>query len=82
MSDGLIKLVVDFDNHKIGCVLLQSSYGCNSRRIHELGFDTICWATYPTDTMRKVVGTEQQWRKAAEIFNKHHRQLRELQKVD
>lgn len=62
-------LVFDVEKKAVACLLLQAAFGCDSSLVHRFGFDTATWLVAPTESMRKIRGTEEQWRKAAEIAN-------------
>lgn len=63
-------LVYDFDLKAPACVLIQVAFGCaDHRSFHH--FDSRHWITHPTPGMRKIAGTDDEWRKAAEITRKH-----------
>lgn len=65
-------LLADFDNFKIGCVLLQAAYGCSPDLVYKFGFDTKTWDICPTPTQRLVEGTEEQWTMFAAMCNEKH----------
>lgn len=62
-------LMFDIDKKAVGCVLLQAALGCDQHLLHRFGFDTSCWLTSPTPGLRRIAGTEAEWRRAAEIAN-------------
>jgi len=60
-------LVYDTDLRAPACVLLQAVFGCGaSPRMLSL-FDSRHWLTAPTPGMCKMVGTEETWKKVAEV---------------
>lgn len=67
MKDG-ITLVVDKDTRRPGCVLLQATYGGDSRIVSEL-FEPHTWHLAPTAGLCMVTGTREQWERHAEQIN-------------
>lgn len=65
-----ITLVVDVEQRRPACVLLQALHGCNSSLVTEL-FDGACWLTQPTPGMRRVTGTREQWEQFAREANRN-----------
>lgn len=68
-GDEKFVLVVDFDKVAVGCVLLQAAFGCSSHLLDRFGFESNTWLLSPTENMRRVAGTESQWRMFAELAN-------------
>lgn len=60
MNDELYKLVVDVKQRRPACVLLQAAFGGDSRALQFLSSDD--WLISPTDDMRMVTGTAEQWK--------------------
>jgi hypothetical protein len=66
-----LKLLVDTETRRPGCVLLQAVAGCGENNSFlSMTFDTRHWLLAPTPKMAKVEGTVKQWRKLAEILDK------------
>lgn len=69
-----MKLVIDIKSGQPGCVLLQTLAGCHaSNSFMETTFDTKHWLVSPTDNMRVVDGTEEQWRCLARQLDARHK---------
>lgn len=62
-------LVYDVDLRAPACVLIQAAYGCDSSGALRY-FDAAHWLLAPTPGMRKIAGTDEEWRRAAEITRK------------
>jgi hypothetical protein len=63
-------LVYDFNLKAPACVLLQAAMGGDSNSKAFNNFDSRHWLVAPTPGMRKVSGTDEQWKMAAEITAK------------
>jgi hypothetical protein len=63
------ELIFDVEKKAVACVLLQAALGCDSSLVSHFGFDASTWLVYPTEGMRKISGTAEEWRKAAKIAN-------------
>jgi hypothetical protein len=66
MSDEIV-LLYDPALRRVGCPLLQAAGGCDYSQLYRLGFDTDQWTVAPTPDLRRVVGTESEWRTAANL---------------
>lgn len=62
-------LIYDCDKKAVACVLLQATAGCDSSLVYRFGFDTSTWLVAPTPGMKRIRGTEEEWKKAASISN-------------
>lgn len=63
-------LVVDVKQHRPACVLLQAAYGCgDANGFLQSIFDARTWLVAPTDDMRRIAGTKEQWREFAKKAN-------------
>ena len=58
--DKLIKLAVDMNTQRPGCVLIQAVAGGDSHFVSEM-FDTEFWVLAPSDNMAVIAGTREQW---------------------
>jgi len=77
------KLVFDIKLHRPACVLLQAAYGCGeSNSFLQMTFDSRDWLVSPTPDMRVIEGTEEQWRKAAELIKMEKRLNDNIEKTD
>ena len=65
-GEGLV-LVYDTDLRAPACVLLQAVFGCGSSPRALRLFDSNHWLTAPTPGMRKMVGTEDEWKQIAAL---------------
>lgn len=65
-GSGLV-LVYDTDLRAPACVLLQAVFGCGSSPRALRHFDSLHWLTAPTPGMRKLEGTEEEWKQIAEL---------------
>ena len=70
MNADKIMLLYDTELHAPACVLLQAVAGGDrsSKAFHR--FDSKHWLTHPTPGMRRIVGTDAEWEKAAAITKK------------
>jgi len=66
-TEHLQVLVYDIDLKAPACVLLQAAYGCGPNPAALRYFDPKYWLTAPTPGMRKIAGTPEQWKRAADI---------------
>jgi hypothetical protein len=64
-------LVYDFDLKRPACPILQAVSDCDNQSPAFHYFDAEDWLITPTPGMRKVAGTDEEWRKAAAITRKH-----------
>ena len=60
-------LLVDIPSRRVGCVLMQAIAKCSRHDLYRLGFGTETWFYAPTQTMQKISGTDDEWRRYAEI---------------
>ena len=65
-------LLYDTELHAPACVLLQAVAGGDrsSKAFHR--FDSKHWLTHPTPGMRRIVGTDAEWERAAAITEKRY----------
>ena len=63
-------LMFDPVKKAVGCVLIQAAYGCDYSLVHEFGFDTSTWLVAPSEGLKRIRGTKEEWKRAAEISNK------------
>jgi hypothetical protein len=64
-------LMYDPETKQVGCVLIQAACGCNHSLVHKYGFDTRTWFLAPTEGMKRLSATDEQWRYVAELSNEH-----------
>lgn len=68
-----IVMVVDTKKHRPACVLLQAAFGCgDANGFMQSIFDARTWLVAPTDDMRRIAGTKEQWRAFAKQANDRH----------
>jgi hypothetical protein len=60
-------LLYDLDLKAPACVLLQAVFGCGAHPPALKHFSSENWITHPTPGMRVVSGTEEHWKRVAEI---------------
>lgn len=60
-------LIYDLDLKAPACVLIQAAMGCGASPAALRHFDSRHWLITPTPGMRKIAGTDDQWRMAAQI---------------
>lgn len=63
-------LVYDIDLKAPACVLLQAVMGCGVSPAALMHFNSRNWLTIHTPGMRKIAGTQAEWKMAAEITSK------------
>lgn len=63
------ELIYDLELRAPACVLLQAAFGCKDRGALR-HFDSTHWLTSPTPGMRRMSGTDADWKKVAEITRK------------
>ena len=63
------RLLVDLKLKRPGCVLLQAVARGDSGTLHR-HFDTEDWLVAPTDGMRMVLGTDDEWARFAALTRK------------
>lgn len=68
-------LVFDVKLKRPACVLLQAAYGCSPYGA-VMKFDSETWLVMPTDDMRRIKGTKEQWERLAAVVNAQARQER------
>lgn len=72
-TDKTIPLMFNPAGRKVGCVLIQAALGLSAGNwIVERLFDTAAWEMDNPDNLQPIRGTLEQWKKAAEICNRHH----------
>ena len=73
LSEGLgrcaptYELVYDVELRAPACVLLQAALGCGASPPMLRHFEPRHWITHPTPGMRKMTGTDAEWRRVAEV---------------
>lgn len=68
-----VRIVVDVEQRRPGCVLLQAGGGCDrGRALVAQHFNTETWLLSPTPNMRVVEGTEEQILAFARECNSRH----------
>jgi len=75
MAKPKIRLVVDTEQLRPACVLLQAVYGGDTGIVSRL-FDPDTWLVAPTKGMRMVTGTEEEWQRFAAAINTNRRTAR------
>lgn len=65
------KLVIDVEQRRPGCVLIQAALGGDNHLVSSL-FDATSWLVAPTPGMRLVSGTMEQWKAFAKEVNAAH----------
>jgi hypothetical protein len=60
-------LVYDLELKAPACVLLQAAFGCDAYATALRHFNVRHWLTSPTPGMRKVRGTDDEWKRVAQI---------------
>jgi hypothetical protein len=60
-------LLFDIELKASACVLLQAAFGCGAHPAALRHFSSRHWLTSLTPGMRKITGTESDWKRAAEI---------------
>lgn len=62
------RLLIDVKQRRPGCVLLQAMARGDQSTLHKY-FDPNDWLLAPTDEMRVVSGTEEEWAKFSDRFS-------------
>jgi len=62
-----IRLVVDTEQRRPACVLLQAAYGGDAGAVSM--FDPGTWLVAPTPAMQMFAGTREQWSEFAKVVN-------------
>jgi hypothetical protein len=62
-------VVVDVEQRRPACALLQAVFGGDGGLVSEL-FHGEAWLTAPTDKMRRLTATKDEWKRFAELVNK------------
>lgn len=60
-------LLYDVTLRRPACVLLQAASGCDYAALGRLGFPSRTWLVNSTPGMRRIEGTEEEWRAVAKM---------------
>lgn len=66
MSEKTYTMVYDTDLYRPACVLLQAAYRADQGALNEF-FESQDWLVQPTPGMKKLSGTAEQWKRAAQM---------------
>jgi hypothetical protein len=64
---GFYKLVYDFELKKVGCPIIQALYGCDATLLTDFGFSAEMWFIIPTESMKVIKGTKEEWTMAVSL---------------
>lgn len=68
-------LIIDMKLKRPACVLIQAAGGGNMSTLNR-HFDSECWLVAPTQDMRMVAGTDEEWARLARTLSKTSREER------
>lgn len=63
-------LIYDTELRAPACVLLQAAFGCGCSNPAFRHFDSTHWLVNPTPGMRRMTGTDADWKRVAEVTRK------------
>jgi hypothetical protein len=66
MSERTYTIVYDTDLHRPACVLLQAVFRADQCALHDF-FESQDWLVQPTPGMKKLTGTAEEWKRAAQM---------------
>ena len=72
-----VTMVFDVKQKRPACVLLQAAFGCGeSNGFLQMNFDSRDWLVVPTQDMRKIPGTKEQWKTLAAWLDRKRNEKR------